>query len=128
MNEKKKKSKEQKTEPALRRRGKRRAEPWGRRGQAARWRRAHPLGSTCAGEGAGDGAMLAPPPARSLSHSRSLLDALRKKERRERGVESGEEREAERPNDLGFLGGGRGYGFVRAKSTRSRRIDMNDRD
>jgi len=85
------------------------------------------LGSKRADEGAGDGAMLAPPPARSLSHSRPLLDALRKKERCERGVESGEEREAERPNDLGFPGGGRDCGFVRAKSTRSRRIDMNGR-
>ena len=69
----------------------RRARSRKRRGQAARRRRAHPLGSTRVGEGAGDGAMLAPPPARSLSHSRSLLDALRKKERRERG-ESGEEK------------------------------------
>ena len=37
----------------------RRARPRGHRGQAARRRRAHPLGSTHAGEGAGGGAMVA---------------------------------------------------------------------
>ena len=41
--------------------------PQGRRGQAARRRRAHPLGSAHAGEGAGDGARA--PPIRRLSRS-----------------------------------------------------------
>jgi len=63
----------------LRRRGRRRAEPgaaacqarprW-RHGQVARRRRAHPLGSTRACEGAGDGSMAA-----SLHRLRSLLVA-----------------------------------------------------
>ena len=45
----------------------------GGRGQAARWRRAHPLGSAHASEGAGGGAMVA------FARSRSLivLTALR---------------------------------------------------
>ena len=51
----------------------RRARPRGRRGQAARRRRTHPLGSAHAGEGAGDGAMA----ARSLAASaRSPLASL----------------------------------------------------
>ena len=41
--------------------------PQGRRGQAARRRHAHLLGSTHADEGAGDGARA--PPVRRLSHS-----------------------------------------------------------
>ena len=45
------------------------ARPRGRRGQAARRRRAHPLGSTRAGEGAGDGAMVAPPSSLALGVS-----------------------------------------------------------
>ena len=56
--------------------------PLGRRGQAARRRRAHPLGSAHAGEGASDGAIT--PPFRPLD---SLGLRLRC------GEESGEERE-----------------------------------
>jgi len=54
------------------------------RGQAARRRHAHPLGSTRAGEGAGDGAMVAPPPARSLG---VLSVAAGYAEREESGAE-----------------------------------------
>ena len=66
----------------------RRARPRKRRGQAARWRRAHPLGSTRAGEGAGDGAMVAPSPC-SLSVRRSVLAALRRKNEAKREKREG---------------------------------------
>ena len=63
--------------------------PQGRRGQAARRRRAHPLGSAHAGEGAGDGAgaRCSHSPLESLG---AAFAALRK--------ESGEDREWRRPN------------------------------
>ena len=75
----------------------RRARPRERRGQAAQRRRAHPLGSTRAGEGAGDGAMVAPPHARSPSslslRSLSVAVVLRRDEV-ERGESVEEERES----------------------------------
>jgi len=91
---------------------------------ARRWR-AHPLGSTRVGEGAGNGAMaaarsLCPPFCRS-SHSVAAGCA-----EVERGESGEEEREAESANGLGFPVGGRG--FVHAKSTRSRRSPSDGRD
>ena len=80
----------------------------GRHGQAARRRRAHPLGSTHAGEGAGDGAMAA-----SLAASlhrplfRLLIARLRLRcaeEKRERG----DERESTGKNEARVFPVGRG--------------------
>ena len=83
-------------EPALRRRGRRRARPKGGHGQAARRRRADPLGSAHAGEGAGGGAM----DARSLAaRSVALASLLCEVERGESGEE---ERESKQQNELGF--------------------------
>ena len=75
----------------LRQRGRRRAEPGaaarrarprGHRGQAARQRRTHPLGSAHAGEGAGDGAMA----TRSTASLARCVAWLREKGRGERGM------------------------------------------
>ena len=99
---------------ALSWRGRRRAEsgaaprwarPRGHRGQAARRRRAHPLGSTRAGEGASDGAMA----ARSavLARGCSVAAVIAAAEKRERAKrEKGQE-----PNELGFQAPARRRGF-----------------
>jgi len=65
--------------------------PKGCRGQAARRRRAHPLGSAHAGEGAGDGAMAARSTVVALSGSLGAA-VLRREERaakRERMEQNG---------------------------------------
>ena len=96
---------------ALRRRGRRRVEPraaarWarprGRRGQAARRRRAHPLGSAHAGEGAGGGAMAAPPFVALASLALGRCCAAQRRDEVERGESGEEERESKRQNELGF--------------------------
>ena len=51
--------------------------PKGRRNQAARWRRAHPLGSALAGEGAGDGTEALLALRRLLARTRSVAAVLR---------------------------------------------------
>ena len=62
-------AREKKTEPGV---AARRTRPRGRRGQAARRRRAHPLGSVRVGEGGSDGATIPLPWARSSGSLRSL--------------------------------------------------------
>ena len=87
-------AREKKTEPGLLLAG------LGKGGTAARLarrRRAHPLGSTRAGEGAGDGA-LPRSTVRSLADSLSSLTRLCSAEKRERR----RERERRRKNELGF--------------------------
>ena len=71
--------------------------PKGRRGQVARRRCVHPLGSAHAGEGAGDGAMAA---LSVVSPARVTRWRLRYAEERR---ESGDERESIETNELGFL-------------------------
>ena len=63
------------------------------------------------------------PPFRRSSHSVAAGCA-----EVERGESGEEEREAESANVLGFLVGGRGRSFVRAKSTRSRRSPSDGQD
>ena len=88
--------------------------PKGRRGLAARRRRAHPLGSAHVDEGAGDGAIA--PPFRPLD---SLGLWLRY------GEESGKERESKEENAARVTGRQLSTGFDPATSPRSRRIETD---
>jgi len=61
------------------------------------------LGSTCAGEGAGDGAMDAPLPGSPCSLSLAVLSVLRCAEKRTATERERRERESGEENELGFL-------------------------
>ena len=98
-----------------------RAQPRGCRVQAARRRRAHPLGSAHAGEGAGDGAMPpAPPSLLSASHSVTVVAVLRKGERatREKRERNEAKRERAGKNELGFSSGARCVEFYSKRNAR----------
>ena len=102
------------------------ARPRGHRGQAARRRRAHPLGSAHAGEGASGGAMATPPFVALASLALGRCCAVLRRDEVERGESGEEERErAKEGNGLGFGGRGCGRGFVLPIRARDRPIRTN---
>ena len=94
----------------------RRARPRGHRGQAARRRCAHPLGSAHTGEG---GRRQCHGRLRSLSVARCARCA-----EVERGESGEEERGSSRKNELGFRSQARGVGFYMSEM-RARPSDVN---